>query len=56
VLLARPEIVDELSEKLADRRVELFAKHDNLDADAKKQRQASERERIIGAIKEFFGL
>jgi small-conductance mechanosensitive channel/CRP-like cAMP-binding protein len=56
VLLARPAIVDELSDKLAHRRVELFAKHDNLDASAKQARQASERERILGLIKSFFGL
>jgi CRP-like cAMP-binding protein len=56
VLLARPTIVEELSEKLASRRVELYAKHDNLDTNAKKQRQESERERILHGIKEFFGL
>jgi small-conductance mechanosensitive channel/CRP-like cAMP-binding protein len=56
VLLARPTILEELSEKLAHRRVELFAKHDNLDASAKKQRQDSERERIFHAVKDFFGM
>jgi small-conductance mechanosensitive channel/CRP-like cAMP-binding protein len=56
VLLGRPEIVGELSEKLATRRVELIAVREGLDANAKKARQASERERIVDGIKSFFGL
>jgi CRP-like cAMP-binding protein/small-conductance mechanosensitive channel len=56
VLLGRPDIVGELSEKLATRRVELIAKRDGLDAAAMKARQSSERDRIIGGIKSFFGL
>jgi small-conductance mechanosensitive channel/CRP-like cAMP-binding protein len=56
VLLERPEIVGELSEKLATRRVELIAVHENLDAAAKRDRHERERERIVGAIKTFFGL
>jgi small-conductance mechanosensitive channel/CRP-like cAMP-binding protein len=56
VLLARPEIVDELSQKLATRRVELMAVREGLDAAAMKAREASERARILGGIKSFFGL
>jgi small-conductance mechanosensitive channel/CRP-like cAMP-binding protein len=56
VLLARPEIATEMSEKLASRRVELIAAREGLDAEAKQARQASERDRILGGIKSFFGL
>ncbi|WP_146653773.1 mechanosensitive ion channel family protein [Labilithrix luteola] len=56
VLLKRPEIATELSEKLATRRVELLAVRDGLDESQQKARQASERERILLGIKEFFGL
>jgi small-conductance mechanosensitive channel/CRP-like cAMP-binding protein len=56
VLLERPEIATELSEKLAARRVELIAARDGLDASAKSARQSVERDRILGNIKSFFGL
>jgi small-conductance mechanosensitive channel/CRP-like cAMP-binding protein len=56
VLLGRPEIVNELSEKLAARRVELMAKREGLDDAAQRARQASERARIVSGIKSFFGL
>ncbi len=56
VLLGRPEIANELSGKLATRRVELIAVRDGLDAAAKSSRTASERERILAGIKTFFGL
>ena len=56
VLLGRPEIVDGLSEKLATRRVELVAVREGLDEAAKQARHARERDRIVGAIKSFFGL
>jgi CRP-like cAMP-binding protein len=56
VLLGRPEIVEELSAKLASRRVELIASKEGLDAVAKVAREARERERIVGGIKTFFGL
>jgi len=56
VLLQRPEIVGELSDKLAARRVELMAVREGLDAAAMKAREASERDRILGSIKSFFGL
>jgi small-conductance mechanosensitive channel/CRP-like cAMP-binding protein len=56
VLLARPEIADELAETLAARRMGLIAVREGLDADALRARHASERERILGGIKSFFGL
>jgi small-conductance mechanosensitive channel/CRP-like cAMP-binding protein len=56
VLLGRPEIVTELSTKLANRRVELIAAREGLDASSKQQREASERERILRGIKAFFAL
>ena len=56
VLLERPEIVGALSEKLAARRVELIAVRDGLDAGERMSRHATERERILGGIKDFFGL
>jgi CRP-like cAMP-binding protein len=56
VLLGRPEIATELSEKLAARRVELIAAREGLDAHAKSARQSVERDRILGNIKSFFGL
>jgi small-conductance mechanosensitive channel/CRP-like cAMP-binding protein len=56
VLLGRPEIATELSAKLAARRVELLAARDGLDAHALREREASERARILGGIKAFFAL
>jgi small-conductance mechanosensitive channel len=56
VLLGRPEIVHELSAKLATRRVELIAVREGLDAAAKRAREERERERILDGIKAFFGL
>lgn len=56
VLQERPEIADELSEKLATRRVELIDVRDGLDPGARSSRHASERDRILGGIKGFFGL
>jgi CRP-like cAMP-binding protein len=56
VLLARPEIATELSAKLAARRVELIAARGEVDAGSMPEREASERERILGAIKSFFAL
>ncbi len=56
VLLARPEIADELSDRLARRRVELIAVRDGLDEDAKSARHSVERDAILGAIRKFFDL
>jgi small-conductance mechanosensitive channel/CRP-like cAMP-binding protein len=56
VLLPRPEIAHELSEKLAKRRVELIAVREGLDDAAKQAREATERDRIRNAILSFFAL
>jgi len=56
VLLGRPEIAEELSAKLAARRVELIAAREGLDPHAMRAREASERDRILGGIKAFFAL
>ncbi len=56
VLLGRPEIANELSEMLADRRVELIAAREGLAASTMRERSMSERARILGAIKGFFSL
>ncbi len=56
VLLARPEIAVELSHNIAARRVELFMAREGLDEAARQVRIESERERILGGIKSFFGL
>jgi small-conductance mechanosensitive channel/CRP-like cAMP-binding protein len=56
VLLARPAIANELSERLAARGIELEAARDGLDAKAKDARRNTERERLKRAITSFFGL
>jgi small-conductance mechanosensitive channel/CRP-like cAMP-binding protein len=56
VLLARPEIAIELSDKLAVRRIELIAAREGLDASTKRAREESERARILGGIRAFFAL
>jgi small-conductance mechanosensitive channel/CRP-like cAMP-binding protein len=56
VLLARPEIAEDMSHTLAARRVELIAARDDLDEAAKSSRQISEQERIYRRIKDYFGL
>ena len=56
MLLKRPEIAHELSEKLAARRVELIAVREGLDASGREARLKSERVKILAGIKSFFGL
>jgi CRP-like cAMP-binding protein len=56
VLLARPDIADELARKLAERRVGLIAVRDGLDEAARAAREASEQAKILRSIKSFFGL
>jgi small-conductance mechanosensitive channel/CRP-like cAMP-binding protein len=56
VILARPEIATELSDRLAKRRVELIAVRDGLDEDEKFARHSMERDQILGAIRSFFCL
>jgi len=56
LLARRPEIAQEMSTILAQRRVELVAVRENLDADAKKRKMVTERGRILESIRDFFGL
>ncbi|MEO7111286.1 MAG: mechanosensitive ion channel family protein [Polyangiaceae bacterium] len=56
IITERPEIAAKISETLAQRRVDLIATREGLDADAKKARQKSEQERILQRIQSFFGL
>ncbi len=56
IIMKRPELAREMSIKLAHRRVELQAVKEGLDVDAKRAREASEQERILERIQEFFGL
>ena len=56
VLLARPEIAKELSDRLASRKVGLEEAREDLDEAAKAAHHMSERERIYDGIRDFFGL
>jgi small-conductance mechanosensitive channel/CRP-like cAMP-binding protein len=56
VLLGRPAIADELSSKLASRRVELLAARGGLEGHSRSEREASERVRILAGIRTFFAL
>jgi CRP-like cAMP-binding protein/small-conductance mechanosensitive channel len=54
VLEGRPQLAEELSDRLAHRRLELLAARDGVVPSPARAR--SERERILGAIRGFFGL
>jgi CRP-like cAMP-binding protein/small-conductance mechanosensitive channel len=56
ILQRRPAIAERISEILAVRRLELDAVREDLDPDAHSQRLSSENLRILGSIKQFFGL
>jgi small-conductance mechanosensitive channel/CRP-like cAMP-binding protein len=56
IIEERPEIARGMSEKMARRRVELIAVREALDEQAKRAREASEQERILQRIQDFFGL
>jgi CRP-like cAMP-binding protein len=56
ILKSRPEIAQEISGVLAQRRVELAAVREGLDAEAKTRRLNSEHRRILHAIRDFFAL
>jgi CRP-like cAMP-binding protein len=56
ILASRPEIAKEMSTILAQRRVELVAVRDNLDAEAKKRKMVTEGSKILESIRDFFGL
>jgi hypothetical protein len=53
---ARPEVAAEFSRTLAERRIELWSVRDDLTEEEKNKRKASEQERILQRIKEFFAL
>jgi small-conductance mechanosensitive channel/CRP-like cAMP-binding protein len=56
IVARRPEIAQEISTVLAQRRVELVAARDHLDAEAKKRTMVTERGQILESIRDFFGL
>jgi small-conductance mechanosensitive channel/CRP-like cAMP-binding protein len=56
ILARRPEMAKEMSTILAQRRVELVAVRDNLDAEAKKRKMVTEGSKILASIRDFFGL
>ena len=56
VILARPKIADELSATLAERSVGLAAAREEIDEGTKRKRTSDEQERIVTAIRSFFGL
>lgn len=56
VISARPEMVHALSQQLAERRVELEASREGLDGPRSRAMVEGERDKILSAIKSFFGL
>jgi small-conductance mechanosensitive channel/CRP-like cAMP-binding protein len=56
ILTKRPQIAQEMSVILAQRRVELRAVRDNLDAEARQNQLVSERGKILASMRDFFGL
>ncbi len=56
VLQKRPEVANEFSKTLAERRVELWTVRDDLSEEEKAKRKRVEQERILGRIREFFAL
>jgi small-conductance mechanosensitive channel/CRP-like cAMP-binding protein len=56
IMVGRPEIIREISNVLAHRKVELQAVREDLDADAKQLALEAEHRRLVGTIQRFFGL
>lgn len=56
VISARPEMVNALSEQLAERRLELEASRDGAENHPSRAMVDTERDRILTGIKSFFGL
>lgn len=56
VLQKRPQVADQLAEILAQRRVELEAAHDNLDAPTRDARLHHDKSDLLGRIRGFFGI
>lgn len=56
IVQTRPELATEFSQVLAHRRVDLLAIRDGLDEKTRKAAETSEASRILGKIRDFFGL
>ena len=56
LIVARPDVAEEISTVLGKRRAELDAARENLDADAMAARAAASRNAIREKIWQFFGL
>jgi small-conductance mechanosensitive channel/CRP-like cAMP-binding protein len=56
VLRNRPEMVEEVSQVMARRRVELATVKEGLDAEARKRRIKEEKGKLLTSIQTFFGL
>jgi small-conductance mechanosensitive channel len=56
ILSRRPEIAESLAQVLAERRVELAAAREDLDADTRKSQVDAARFDLLGKIRGFFGL
>jgi CRP-like cAMP-binding protein len=56
VLRNRPEMMETISRVMAQRRVELVAVREGLDAEAKKRRIKEEKSQLLSNIQTFFGL
>ncbi len=56
IMVGRPEIVREISGVLANRKVELQAVREDLDAAARERALEAEHRRLVGTIQRFFGL
>lgn len=56
ILRRRPQVADQLAEVLAQRRIELEAAQENLDAATQSQRLDSSKSDLLGRIRGFFGI
>jgi small-conductance mechanosensitive channel/CRP-like cAMP-binding protein len=56
LLHRHPEFAERIADVLANRRVELAAARDNLDAKARSARMATDKQDLLGRIRGFFGL
>jgi len=56
IITRRPEIANDVSAFLAQRRVELQAAREDLDAVAQQRRLAAEKTKILSGLQKFFGL
>jgi small-conductance mechanosensitive channel len=56
ILRNRPEIAKAMSNIMAERRIELAAARDGVSPDSRRSEMPGEAERILGRIRDFFGL